>query len=102
MTIAITGVHPYADKYPMLPESELIELAESIAANGLRSAVVVTPDGLILDGRNRAAACKRAGVAPERRADFDDEVASVFIAELRRTGVRFTGDLPFAREEVAA
>ena len=45
----------------------------------------------------------RVADAEKRSArDFDDEVASVFIAELRRTGVRFTGDLPFAREEVAA
>ncbi len=61
----ITGTHPYADKFPVLPESELAELAESIRANGLRSAVVLTPDGLILDGRNRHAACQQIGVEPE-------------------------------------
>ena len=54
MTTAITGVHPYADKFPMLPESELQELAESILQNGLRQPIVLTEDGLILDGRNRA------------------------------------------------
>lgn len=58
----VTGVHPYADKFPMLPENELVELTESIRANGLRQPVVVTSDGLILDGRNRATACARAGV----------------------------------------
>lgn len=62
--MTITGVHPYADKFPMLPEPELAELAESIRANGLRNPIVLTPDGLILDGRNRAAACERVGVAP--------------------------------------
>lgn len=56
--------HPYADAFPMLPESELLELAESIEANGLRSPIVVTTDGLILDGRNRAAACERIGITP--------------------------------------
>jgi ParB-like chromosome segregation protein Spo0J len=60
----ITGTHPYADKFPMLPDPELEELAESIRANGLRNPVVITPDGLILDGRNRAAACDLAGVEP--------------------------------------
>jgi hypothetical protein len=63
-TEAITGTHPYADKFPMLPDPELEELAESIRANGLRNPVVITPDGLILDGRNRAAACDLAGVEP--------------------------------------
>lgn len=62
---AIAGVHPYADKFPMLPEDELAELAESIRANGLRQPIVVTPDGLILDGRNRNAACELAAVAPD-------------------------------------
>ena len=63
--MTITGVHPYADKFPMLPEPELAELAESIRANGLRNPIVLTPDGLILDGRNRAAACERVGVDPD-------------------------------------
>ena len=63
--MTITGVHPYADKFPMLPEPELAELAESIRANGLRNPIVLTPDGLILDGRNRA--------APESGGDCPDE-----------------------------
>jgi hypothetical protein len=49
----------------MLPQNELEELAESIRTNGLRSPVMLTPDGLILDGRNRAAACRLAGIEPD-------------------------------------
>lgn len=58
-------IHPYADKYPMLPDDELAELAESIAQNGLRQPIVLDTEGRILDGRNRYAACEKAGVAPE-------------------------------------
>lgn len=61
----ITGVHPYADKFPMLPQAELEELAQSIRDSGLRQPIVVTVDGLILDGRNRFQACRMAGVEPE-------------------------------------
>lgn len=61
----ITGVHPYADKFPMLPQAELEELAQSIRESGLRQPIVVTVDGLILDGRNRFQACRMAGVEPE-------------------------------------
>ena len=61
----INGVHPYADKFPMLPQAELEELAQSIRDNGLRQPIVVTVDGLILDGRNRFQACRMAGVEPE-------------------------------------
>lgn len=61
----ITGVHPYADQFPMLPQAELEELAQSIRESGLRQPIVVTVDGLILDGRNRFQACRMAGVEPE-------------------------------------
>jgi hypothetical protein len=76
---AIKGVHPYAEMFPMLPESELIELAESIAANGLRNPIVVTPKGLIIDGRNRAAACEKAGVKPATEVYRNDDIAEYII-----------------------
>lgn len=79
MTAVVSGVHPYADKFPMLPAAELDELAESIAANGLRQPIVVTPDGLILDGRNRFAACEKAGVSPETVVYDGDDLAEYVI-----------------------
>lgn len=65
MSATVTGVHPYADKFPILAEADLADLAESIRTNGLRQPVVLTEDGLILDGRNRAAACAQVGIEPE-------------------------------------
>lgn len=62
--LEIVGTHPYADKFPMLAESELAELAESIRTVGLLHPVVLDPSGLVLDGRNRLAACELAGVDP--------------------------------------
>ena len=47
----------------MKPE-ELCQLADDIAAYGLRDPVTLTPDGLPLDGRNQALACDMAGVEP--------------------------------------
>ena len=58
----IAGVHPYAEKFPMLADAELDELAESIATIGLINPIVIDPAGLILDGRNRLEACNRAEV----------------------------------------
>ena len=78
-THRITGVHPYADKFPMLPESELTELAESIRANGLRQPIVITDDGLILDGRNRYAACQQVGIEPETVVYEGDDLAEYVI-----------------------
>ena len=77
--MTITGVHPYAEKFPMLGDAELAELAESIAENGLRNPIVLTPDGLILDGRNRSAACERAGVSPTTIVYEGDDLAEYVI-----------------------
>ena len=75
----INGVHPYADKFPMLPDAELDDLAESIRTNGLRNPVVVTTDGLILDGRNRYAACQKVGLDPETVEYEGDDLAEYVI-----------------------
>jgi hypothetical protein len=58
-----TGVHPAAELFPMLVDSEIAELAKDIAAKGLVEPLVVW-DGLLLDGRNRRRACEMAGVEP--------------------------------------
>jgi N6-adenosine-specific RNA methylase IME4/predicted transcriptional regulator len=55
-------IHPLADLFPMLPDDELQALVDDIKQNGLQHPAT-TLDGLILDGRNRARACKAAGVA---------------------------------------
>lgn len=57
-------VHPVADLFPMLADDELKELAEDIKQRGLLQPIVVDEDGVVLDGRNRLAACKLAGVQP--------------------------------------
>ena len=79
MSTDILSPHPYADKFPMLPEGELQELAESIRENGLRHPVVITADGLILDGRNRAAACDLIGITPETVVYEGDDLAEYVI-----------------------
>ena len=57
-------LHPACSAWPTMKPEELRELAEDIAANGLRDPVTLTPDGLLLDGRNRALACEISGVEP--------------------------------------
>jgi ParB family chromosome partitioning protein len=55
--------HEFADFLPMLSGPELDALAEDIKANGQREPILIF-DGAILDGRNRLAACRLAGVEP--------------------------------------
>ncbi|MER5548491.1 ParB N-terminal domain-containing protein [Streptomyces sp. NPDC002589] len=48
----------------MLSEDELHDLAESIRTEGQHEPIVLDADGVLLDGRNRLAACEIAGVEP--------------------------------------
>jgi hypothetical protein len=86
---AITGNHPYADEFPMASEDEINGLSESIAAVGLIHAIVITPEGLVLDGRNRIEACKRAGTEyhTEVREGSDDDYKE-FVIGVNTTGRR--------------
>jgi len=56
--------HPVADLFPMMAADELADLAADIAERGLLHPVVLDADGLVLDGRNRLAACELAGIDP--------------------------------------
>ena len=56
-------LHPACKLFPLLGETELQELADDIKENGLQNAIVLH-DGKVLDGQNRLAACKLAGIEP--------------------------------------
>ena len=64
--------HPIADVWPMMDEAKLHELAEDIQKNG-QLVPVWLYEGKILDGRNRWAACKIAGVEPKTKEYTGDE-----------------------------
>lgn len=64
--------HPACAIFPLLEGDDLARLADDIATNGLLEAVVVHGD-LVLDGRNRLAACELARVDPELREWEGDE-----------------------------
>ena len=55
--------HPICLLIPSADDDELQDLTDDIRAHGLIDPIVLF-EGMILDGRNRAAACERAGVAP--------------------------------------
>ena len=56
--------HPLAERFPMLTEDEIREMAASIKERGQYVPCRVAPDGVGLDGRNRVAACALVEAEP--------------------------------------
>jgi len=73
--------HPMAALFPMLTGPDLQALAEDIKANGLLHPIVLDQDGVLLDGRNRLAACRLAGVEPRYATVQVDNPIRFIIAE---------------------
>ena len=77
-------IHPLAEIFPMMEDSELQELAADIKKVGLRAPITLFK-GEILDGRNRLRACEIAGVEPKfLERSIDDPEAFVLSANLHR------------------
>lgn len=78
-------VHPVAALFPMMPDPELDELAADIKANGLLNPIVLDENGILIDGRNRQEACKRAKIKPTYAAlNGADPVAFIFSSNHKR------------------
>jgi ParB-like chromosome segregation protein Spo0J len=81
-------VFPAADVFPMMADDELQQLAADIKENGLREPLVVAEidgDLVLVDGRNRQAACELAKVEPEvRHLNGEDPNAYVLSANIHR------------------
>lgn len=82
-----------ADVFPLMSDEELQELAADIKENGLHEPLVIadvqTNDGeivvVLVDGRNRRAACKIVGVEPQiRKLNGEDPNAYVLSANIHR------------------
>lgn len=76
-----------ANMFPMIDDHELAELAEDIQENGLQEPVVVQEingEWMLVDGRNRLAACQIAGITPDYRILEGDPTAYVLSANVRR------------------
>ncbi len=78
------AVHPAAAVFPMLSDDELAELAEDIKANGLLHPILLDADGVLIDGRNRLAACTLARVEPRFETFEGDPIALIVSANVSR------------------
>ena len=63
----ITGIHPACLAVPPISDEDRKNLDADIANNGLHEEILLTPEGLLLDGRNRLIACYRGHIEPRFR-----------------------------------
>jgi hypothetical protein len=78
--------HPLAQCFPMLPEAELQDLAKDVKVNGLRHNIGLF-ENMILDGRNRYAACQMQNIPIEDHLvnyEGSDPIGYVISVNLRR------------------
>jgi ParB/RepB/Spo0J family partition protein len=74
--------HPAAEVFPMLDDDELDELAADIGAHGLLMPLLVgqlNGEHVLVDGRNRREACRRAGIVSNYTLLSDGEDLSARI-----------------------
>ena len=78
-------VHPAADVFPMLEPEELEALADDIKQNRLIHPIILDADAQVIDGRNRLAACKIAGIEPRfERLNGADPIAYILSTNIAR------------------
>ncbi len=75
-------IHPLTNCYPMMAADEMADLVSSISDHGLLFSVTVKGDTL-LDGRNRVAACKEAGVKL-RTEEYTGDDPAAFILDTNK------------------
>lgn len=68
----IQGVHEACKALPELTDEEYNELEDSIRRTGLANSVLLTPEGLLIDGRHRIVACYKTGKEPTFKKAYGD------------------------------
>lgn len=83
-------LHPAAELFPLMDEAGLAALADDIGANGLHESLTLYRDpksgrDVLLDGRNRLAACTAIGVTPTtRHYEGEDPIGYVLSENVHR------------------
>lgn len=80
----VTGIHPACLAVPSIDACDREVLEESIENEGLRHEIILTEDGLIVDGRNRLIACYNGRVEPRFRKISTDPWQVAFAENIAR------------------
>ena len=76
--------HRFADIFPIIGEDKLATLAADIKANGQLHPILADSDGALINGRNRLAASKLAGVEPRFEKLTGEDSVKVIVSDNRK------------------
>ena len=74
--------HPVTELFPLMAGKDYEKLVADIREHGLREPIWLHPDGGIVDGRNRARACKDIGIEPSTRVWNGEGPLTAFVVSL--------------------
>lgn len=80
----VKGIHPACLAVPSIESDDRIKLEESIGRDGLRHEILLTDDGLLVDGRNRLLACFKGKIEPRFRKITADPWQVAFAENIAR------------------
>lgn len=82
----VKGIHIGANIFPLPTQDEFAVMVEDINRNGLLTPIVLTHNGVLVDGRSRLMACYEAGVEPrfERLGKQTDIMATAYTLNMVR------------------
>lgn len=80
----VTGIHPACVAVPGISQDDYASLLKSISEDGLGHDIVLTQDGLLVDGRNRLVACYDASVEPRFRKSSTDPWVIAYTENIAR------------------
>jgi len=92
----VTGIHPACLAVPPIGDEDRVSLNKSIADNGLRHEILLTDDGLLIDGRNRLIACYLGKVEPRFRRISTDPWQVAYAENIARRHLETKGRALFA------
>jgi len=78
------NVHPLAATFPLIEGPEFDALVASIREHGQKEPIAMSPDGVLLDGRNRLRACRELGIAPRIKIVEGDPEAYILATNMTR------------------
>jgi protein gp37 len=80
----VKGIHPACLAVPSIESDDRVKLEESIGRDGLRHEILLTDDGLLVDGRNRLLACFNGKIEPRFRKITADPWQVAFAENIAR------------------